>query len=101
MLFDRFTTRSLQLANHMVMAPMTRNRATPQHTPVALMATYYGQRATAGLIITEGTSPSPNGLGYPRIPGLYDAAQVDAWKATTSAVHARAATRQAARSSCS
>jgi N-ethylmaleimide reductase len=53
------------------------------------MATYYGQRATAGMIITEGTSPSPNGLGYPRIPGLYDAAQVEAWKATTAAVHAQ------------
>lgn len=64
-------------------------RATPQHTPNALMATYYGQRATAGLIITEGTSPSPNGLGYPRIPGLFDAAQVEAWKATTTAVHAQ------------
>jgi N-ethylmaleimide reductase len=88
MLFDKFSVRSLQLANHMVMAPMTRSRATPQHTPDALMATYYGQRATAGLIITEGTSPSPNGLGYPRIPGLYDAAQVHAWKATTAAVHA-------------
>jgi N-ethylmaleimide reductase len=67
---------------------MTRSRATPEHTPDALMATYYGQRATAGLIITEGTSPSPNGLGYARIPGLYDAAQVSAWRATTSAVHA-------------
>ena len=89
MLFDKFSARSLQLANRMVMAPLTRSRATPQHTPNALMATYYGQRATAGLIITEGTSPSPNGLGYPRIPGLYDAAQVDAWKATTAAVHAQ------------
>ena len=88
MLFDKFSARSLQLANHMVMAPMTRSRATPEHTPDALMATYYGQRATAGLIITEGTSPSPNGLGYPRIPGLYDAAQVSAWRATTAAVHA-------------
>jgi len=88
MLFDKFSARSLQLANHMVMAPMTRSRATPEHTPDALMATYYGQRATAGLIITEGTSPSPNGLGYPRIPGLYDAAQVTAWRATTAAVHA-------------
>lgn len=76
----------MQLANRIVMAPMTRSRATPAHTPDALMATYYGQRATAGLIVTEGTSPSPNGLGYSRIPGLYDAAQVDAWKATTSAV---------------
>lgn len=89
MLFDKFSARSLQLANHMVMAPMTRSRATPEHTPDVLMATYYGQRATAGLIITEGTSPSSNGLGYPRIPGLYDAAQVNAWKATTAAVHAR------------
>jgi N-ethylmaleimide reductase len=86
MLFDKFTARSLHLANRIVMAPMTRSRATPEHTPDALMARYYGQRAAAGLIITEGTSPSPNGLGYPRIPGLYDAAQVEAWKATTAAV---------------
>ncbi len=89
MLFDKFSARSLQLANHIVMAPMTRSRATPQHTPDAMMATYYGQRATAGLILTEGTSPSPNGAGYPRIPGLYDAAQVEAWRATTAAVHAQ------------
>lgn len=89
MLFDKLSTPSLQLANRMVMAPLTRSRATPEHTPNALMATYYGQRATAGLIITEGTSPSPNGLGYPRIPGLYDAAQVAGWKATTQAVHAQ------------
>lgn len=87
MLFDPLSARSLQLANRMVMAPLTRSRATPGHTPNALMATYYGQRATAGLIITEGTSPSPNGLGYPRIPGLYDTAQADGWKATTTAVH--------------
>jgi len=89
MLLDKFSARSLHLANHMVMAPMTRSRATPEHTPDALMATYYGQRATAGLIITEGTSPSPNGLGYARIPGLYDAGQVKAWRATTAAVHAQ------------
>lgn len=88
MLFDTFPARSLRLANRTVMAPLTRSRATLAHTPNALMAAYYGQRATAGLIITEGTSPSPNGLGYPRIPGLFDAAQVSAWKATTSAVHA-------------
>lgn len=89
MLFDKFSARSLPFANRMVMAPMTRSRATAQHTPTAAMATYYGQRATAGLIITEGTSPSPNGLGYPRIPGLYDASQAAAWKATTTAVHAQ------------
>ncbi|MCV2361321.1 alkene reductase [Paucibacter sp. TC2R-5] len=92
MLFDKFAFRSLHLANRMVMAPLTRSRATPQHTPNALMATYYGQRATAGLIITEGTSPSPNGLGYPRIPGLYDKAQVQAWKATTTAAHEQGGT---------
>jgi N-ethylmaleimide reductase len=89
MLFDKFSARSLHLTDHMVMAPMTRSRATPEHTPDALMATYYGQRATAGLIITEGTSPSPNGLGYARIPRLYNAVQVNAWKATTAAVHAQ------------
>ena len=87
MLFDKFSARSLHLTNRMVMAPLTRSRATPQHTPNALMATYYGQRASAGLIISEGTSPSPNGLGYPRIPGLYDAEQAHAWKETTTAVH--------------
>jgi N-ethylmaleimide reductase len=87
MLFEPISARSLRLANRMVMAPLTRSRATPQHVPNALMATYYGQRATAGLIITEGTSPSPNGLGYPRIPGLFNVAQVEAWKATTTAVH--------------
>jgi len=88
MLFDDFSARSLGLANRMVMAPLTRSRATPAHTPNSLMATYYGQRASAGLIISDGTSPSPNGLGYARIPGLYDKAQVDAWKDATTAVHA-------------
>jgi len=96
MLFEPFSARSLHLANREVMAPMTRSRATLEHTPDALMATYYGQRATAGQIITEGTSPSPNGFGYPRIPGLYDAAQVEAWKATTDA-----ASLWVARLSCS
>jgi len=89
MLFDTYSARSLHFSNRMVMAPMTRSRATPAHTPDVLMATYYGQRATAGLIITEGTSPSPNGSGYPRIPGLYDQAQVEGWKDVTAAVHAQ------------
>lgn len=61
MLFQPLTTTSLQLSNRAVMAPMTRSRAVEANTPNALMAEYYGQRATAGLIITEGTSPSPNG----------------------------------------
>jgi N-ethylmaleimide reductase len=88
MLFEPFTARALQLANRAVMSPMTRNRAVHANTPNALMAQYYAQRATAGLIITEGVSPSPNGLGYPRIPGLFNAQQVKGWQLITSAVHA-------------
>ncbi len=89
MLFTPFQTASWSLSNRVVMSPLTRSRATPDHIPTALMAEYYGQRATAGLIITEGTSPSPNGLGYPRIPGLFNAAHVAGWKPVTDAVHAR------------
>src|SRR6185369_13490108 len=89
MLFEPLATPSLRLANRAVMAPMTRSRAVDANTPNALMADYYGQRATAGLIISEGTSPSPNGLGYPRIPGLFNEAQVRGWKTVTDAVHAK------------
>ena len=81
---------SIDLQNRVVMAPMTRCRAIG-NIPNDLMATYYAQRADAGLIITEGTSPSPNGLGYARIPGLYNEAQVAGWKKVTSAVHAKGA----------
>jgi len=76
------------LQNRIVMAPMTRNRAI-DNLPNAMMANYYAQRASAGLIVTEGTSPSPDGLGYPRIPGLFSDAQRDAWRAVTEAVHKR------------
>jgi N-ethylmaleimide reductase len=72
------------------MAPMTRNRAT-DNIPNTLMLEYYAQRATAGLIITEGTSPSPNGLGYPRIPGIFSQTQMEGWKPITDAVHANGA----------
>jgi len=89
MLFDPLVTKSLHLANRMVMSPMTRNRAVDANTPNAMMAEYYSQRATAGLIVTEGTTPSPNGLGYSRIPGLFNAAQVSGWKTVTDAVHAK------------
>jgi N-ethylmaleimide reductase len=89
-LFAPYAMQNLPLANRTVMAPMTRSRAVDANTPNALMAAYYGQRATAGLIITEGTSPSANGLGYPRIPGLFNAAHVAGWKLTTDAVHAAA-----------
>lgn len=76
----------MTLRNRLVMAPMTRARAVG-NVPNALMATYYGQRAGAGLIITEGTSPSPNGLGYLNIPGLFSEAQVAGWRPVTEAVH--------------
>jgi N-ethylmaleimide reductase len=91
MLFDPYVSPALQLKNRIVMAPLTRSRAVDANTPNALMAEYYGQRAGAGLIITEGTSPSPNGLGYPRIPGIFNAAQVAGWKKVTDAVHAQGA----------
>lgn len=79
----------LSLKNRIIMAPMTRSRATEANTPNALMAEYYSQRAAAGLIIAEGTSPSPNGLGYTRMPALFNGAHVQGWKQVTSAVHAK------------
>ncbi|MDA8137598.1 MAG: alkene reductase [Desulfobacteraceae bacterium] len=89
-LFSKADLGRMSLQNHLVMSPMTRNRAI-ENIPNALMLEYYAQRASAGLIITEGTSPSPNGLGYPRIPGIFSPAQVAAWKRITDAVHARGA----------
>ncbi|MEI6207602.1 MAG: alkene reductase [Desulfuromonadales bacterium] len=78
---------SIPLQNRVVMAPMTRSRATG-NIPNGLMAEYYGQRSSAGLIITEGASPSPNGLGYARIPGIFSPEQRDGWHLVTDAVHA-------------
>lgn len=86
-LFEPTELAGLPLANRVVMAPMTRSRAVENNTPNALMATYYAQRASAGLIITEGTAPSPNGLGYPRIPGIFNREQVEGWRLVTDAVH--------------
>jgi len=85
-LFTSFRLGKLELQNRVVMAPMTRSRATG-NIPNDLMAEHYGQRANAGLIITEGTAPTANGLGYPRIPGIYSDAQVEGWKKVTRAVH--------------
>jgi N-ethylmaleimide reductase len=85
-LFTSIEVGAYKLENRVVMSPMTRCRAIG-NIPNELMATYYKQRCGAGLIITEGTSPSPNGLGYARIPGIYSAAQVEGWKKITSAVH--------------
>ncbi len=78
----------LPLKNRIVMAPMTRSRAIG-NVPNELMAQYYGRRAEAGLIITEGVSPSPNGLGYARIPGVFSDAQIQGWRQVTEAVHAK------------
>jgi N-ethylmaleimide reductase len=87
MLFESFDLGALRLANRTVMAPMTRSRCAQDSAPGALVASYYAQRATAGLIVTEGTSPSPNGVGYARIPGLYNEVQVKGWRLVTDAVH--------------
>jgi N-ethylmaleimide reductase len=89
MLFDHFDLRGLSLKNRMVMAPMTRNRATDVHVPTPLMREYYAQRASFGLIVTEGTSPSADGLGYARIPGIFSDAQIAGWQPITNAVHAK------------
>lgn len=85
-LFTKAKLGSTEIKNHIVMAPMTRCRAIG-NIPNDLMATYYHQRASAGLIITEGTSPSPNGLGYARIPGIFNEEQIAGWKKSTSVVH--------------
>lgn len=86
-LLTPYSKGTLQLKNHLVMAPMTRSRAI-NNLPNELMVTYYTQRSGAGLIITEGTAPSPNALGYSRIPGIFSNEQTAAWKAITDAIHA-------------
>jgi N-ethylmaleimide reductase len=85
-LFSPFSLGRLQLPNRIVMAPMTRSRSIG-NVPGEIVATYYAQRASAGLLVTEGTSPSPNGLGYARIPGLYSPAQIAGWRQVGEAVH--------------
>ncbi len=77
------------LSNRLVMAPMTRSRAAPDGTPGPMAAEYYAQRASIGLIVTEGTQPSEDGQGYLATPGIHSDAQVAGWKKVTSAVHAR------------
>ena len=87
-LFQPIRLGALQLANRVVMAPMTRSRAGEGDVPTALHVEYYRQRASAGLIITEGTQPSADGKGYCRTPGIHSEAQVAGWRAVTDAVHA-------------
>ncbi len=88
-LFDTFSLGALTLSNRLVMNPMTRCRADADGVVGPLVAEYYAQRASAGLIITEGIAPSANGKGYTRIPGLWNETQVNAWKTVTAAVHAK------------
>ena len=86
--FDAYELGGRRLANRIVMAPMTRSRAYgPGASPTALTAEYYAQRASAGLIVTEGTQPSLVGQGYPNTPGLHSGEQIAAWRAVTDAVH--------------
>lgn len=85
-LFSPYTLGRITLANRVVMAPMTRNRSL-DNVPGEIVAEYYRQRAEAGLIVTEGTAPSPNGLGYARIPGVFNDAQVAGWRRVAEAVH--------------
>ncbi len=87
-LFSPYRLGPLQLPNRIVMAPMTRNRAGAGNAPTELNATYYAQRAGAGLIVAEASQVSPQGLGYPGTPGIHSAEQIAGWKLATDAVHA-------------
>jgi 2,4-dienoyl-CoA reductase-like NADH-dependent reductase (Old Yellow Enzyme family) len=87
-LFEPLQAGALQLRNRIVMAPLTRCRAEAERVPGELMVEYYRQRANAGLIISEATSVTPMGVGYPDTPGIWSDAQVDGWKKVTDAVHA-------------
>ncbi len=88
-LFTRVRIGDLDLPNRIVMAPMTRNRAAPGNIPQAMNITYYTQRASAGLIITEGAQVSPQGVGYPATPGIHSQEQIAGWRKVTDAVHAK------------
>lgn len=87
-LFDPIKMGALDLPNRVIMAPLTRCRSSEGRVPNALMAEYYAQRASAGLILTEATSVTPMGVGYPDTPGIWSDAQVEGWKLVTKAVHA-------------
>ena len=86
-LFAPYRLGDLDLSNRLVMSPMTRSRALEGNVPNPLAATYYAQRASAGLIVTEATQVSPQGVGYIRTPGIHSAEQVRGWRAITDAVH--------------
>lgn len=87
-LFQPMKIGSLELPNHIIMAPLTRARATPGNIPTPLQAAYYAQRADAGLIISEATAVDPTGMGWYRAPGIWSAEMVEGWRGVTQAVHA-------------
>src|SRR5471030_1122625 len=86
-LFEPVRIGDVQASNRVVMAPLTRDRAGPGQVPLPMAATYYAQRATAGLIVTEGTQISAEGQGYVDTPGIYNPAQIQGWRRVTDAVH--------------
>lgn len=86
-LFEPFQLGDLTLANRMVMAPMTRNRADENGVVPPVTVTYYQQRASAGLVVTESVPVSPEGVGYPFTPGIYTDAHAASWRPVTDAVH--------------
>src|SRR5208283_515243 len=88
-LFSSLRVGSIRPPNRIVMAPMTRMRAGAANVPTVLNAEYYAQRASAGLIISEGTAISPQAQGYPNAPGIYTTAQIAGWRRVTDGVHAR------------
>jgi N-ethylmaleimide reductase len=88
-LFTPISLGDIRLANRVIMAPMTRGRAGEGDVPTAAMVEYYAQRASAGLIVTEGVQPCAEGKGYWRTPGIYTAEQIAGWAKVTAAVHAR------------
>ena len=90
-IFSPLTLGRVRLQNRIVMAPMTRARANADGTPGSLAAEYYGQRASVGLIVTEGTQPSDDGQGYPATPGIYTEAHIAGWRKVTSAIHGHGA----------
>jgi len=89
LLFSPLQLGALQIPNRIIMAPLTRMRAGANSVPTPMNAKYYAQRASAGLIISEGTAVSPDAHGYPSAPGIYTAEQIAGWRVVTDAVHAR------------
>ena len=89
MLFNPLQVGALTLPNRILLAPLTRTRAGMEHLPNDLMAEYYSQRATGGLLITECTMVMPNTSAFVAEPGIYSQEQIEGWKKTTAAVHAK------------